>query len=506
MSAPRTASSAFIGTAWFAVLLTVCMFAKDWTLPSAAAPQPTGADLPNEQQKDAEYTTRRLIADVEQLLTARSSGNPVDQPLDVLPPTEPAQAQPSTTARSLVPASQPELADPTSRPGATGPRLSAPPAVPDQSTIPVLPRPDSLDVPQAFDFAVEPPEIVREQETALFVLRVTNPGSAPTQAVTVRADFDDGWEFPDSDQRSIEQRMGEVAPKSTREVSLSLTPLRAGRSRIDFHVESQTHPPATETTWVDVQSRSVELTLAGPRRRSVGHRAEFVATIVNTSGNDLPQTRAEFSYDSDVLAVREASVGWTTSAGTIAWPLGTLLREERVQIQLEFECTSETPPAPIRCTFQTAGQLAALREAPLEVIPPRPVEVTIVDHDDPHGAGDSVRFSVHVHNRTTAPLADLELRISTSPHFADLELADDSRSTIATVAQDPYGIDLKKVAIPADGHISISASARASRPGDGVLRVLVRAPSLPAPFEVEESLVVNPAPPTVGQAMPDGSR
>jgi hypothetical protein len=359
---------------------------------------------------------------------------------------------------------------------------------------PLLPPPAGLTVPDTLQLTVVRPEILLVHEPATFVIQVTNASATSAKGVTVRVQFNDAWEFSDSEDHSIERRIGEIPPGATREVSLSLVPLRAGQCQVDFQLNSRTHPSSSESVLLDVPPRIIELTLAGPRRRSIGRRAEFVATLVNTSDQDLPETRAEITYDPGCLVVREASVGWESKdAGRIGWPLGTLLRSERVQIQLEFECLAETLQTPLRCSFESDGQRERIHEARLEIVPAQPLDVWIVDGKDPGAVGDAAHFTVHLRNHTTSPLADIDLRISTSPHFDGLELTGNPIPGGGSIVKDAYGIGVHGLSVPAGGDIAIAASARASLPGDGTLRVLVRAPGLPAPFEVEESFVVNPA-------------
>mgnify|MGYP002623965144 CR=1 FL=1 len=495
MSTPRNASSAFVGTAWFAVLLGACMYAEKWDPGSFATQASIDAEPPAKQttSETEDVDTPRATTDIDNLLNSRL--NRPAQPLsEVISPEIAEESTPSPVARPLVPASQPDRRRPLESPAPNEPQSPTKATETRKLVAPILPAPPGLIAPELLHLAVDPPDVLLQHEPAPLLIRITNNSTAPATGVTVRVEFGDAWEFSDSEEHSIEQRLSDIPPTASREVSLSLVPLHAGTCPLDFEVESDTHPLSSQTIPLDVSPRIVDLKLVGPRRQSLGQRAEFIATLVNTSDADLPETRAEIAYDPNCLTVREASVGWTSeSPGTIAWPLGTLLHDERVQIQLEFECTAETLQSLLRCAFESAGQPVNSSEARLEIIPARPLVVTIVDDNDPQTVGESARFRVQLRNQTGSPLSDIALRISTSPHFDGLELAGNSGLLSESITKDAYGIDLHGLSLPIDGDMELAASARTTLPGDGMLRVLIRAPGLPAPFEVEESFVVSPS-------------
>ena len=144
----------------------------------------------------------------------------------------------------------------------------------------------------------------------------------------------------------VRAALGASFAGETRELTIALLPLRSGQLSADFQVPSQSHALQRVAAGAEVDPRVVELALAGPRRRSPGQRAEFLLTVRNTSSQDLPEARVDVEFDPATLAVREASIGSESGTGSLAWPLGALLKGERVQIQIEYECLAESLRSP----------------------------------------------------------------------------------------------------------------------------------------------------------------
>lgn len=339
---------------------------------------------------------------------------------------------------------------------------------------------------------VHPPPAAVSGEPALFTVRIGNPNAFDADSVAVTAEFDDAWGDAGSVDRRLEWRLGSLAATSAREIPLWLTPLRAGLLTFRLSAAGAGQPATQATAHVNVQPRLVELDLTGPARRSTGQRAEQLITLVNVAGRALPEAQVDVEYDAAALVVREASAGAVHRSGSIAWPLGVLLQDERVQIQVEFECVGESPQSRVRCRFSSDGRDIVSRAARLDIVPPAVVDVVIADPDDPVPCGGRGRFMIKVRNRGPAPVDDLQLRLTTSPHFDRPELTPATVSLFAEVDDDAYGLDLRAPLLAPGAELTFEATARAALPGDGMLRVLVRTALAPAPFEVEESAVVNP--------------
>lgn len=400
--------------------------------------------------------------------------------------------QPTTVARPVIP----ELPDPNApvespkshETPREGEALRAPTAVPSAPKN-VLRGIEPLLPPM---IEVVPPESPLQGQLANFTIRVRNPNPAMLRDVRVTARFGEQWEFDESDLRVVELRIGDIAAQSTRECELSLMPLTSGRGAIDLAVTVEQQPAFTTTAAAVVRPRVIDLGLAGPEQRGVGQRAEYLISVVNASGRDLPDTRVDVAYDPAALAIREVSAGGRHATGSSAWLLGTLMRDERVQIPIEFECTAEARRSAIDCEVSAEGRTITTCGARLEIVPAPAVDIAIVDPDDPVSVGEPVRFQIRVRNRSGKSVDDLELRLTTSPHFEQLHPTAEPTAPPADVQTDAYGIEFHSQGLAPGAELTFTAAATAALVGDGVLRVSARTAAVSAPFEVTESAVVNP--------------
>lgn len=487
MSRPDSHRNAFVGAAWFAALMMVCIVGLD-------ASSVKRTDVGRTDTQDVGSTQRRR-SPRPPLFTRPSlteqSGTQSSPPEADGDESGRQQSQRFITAKPAVPA---ESARPRESDTSTGPALPGPNVTIAQprSDLPTPLR--GLQAASPLGLEIIAPVSAVEGEPAPFVLRVRNSTAIDAEDVSVGIRFDERWELPGSEDQDIEQRLGLVPTGESRELTIALLPLRAGTLTVEFRATSATHAPLTLTAAAEVDPRLVDLAVAGPRRRSPGQRGEFLLTVRNTSDRDLPDSRVEMEYDAAVLAVREASVGSTAGAGTIAWPLGTLYRGERVQVQIEFECLAESLRTAVSGAFSTEGRILRASSTALEVVPTSPIDISIVDSDDPWTVGSPARYSIKVRNRGPDAIANLHLRITPSPHFEDLSVSAEGGAHGAEITNDAFGTDVRIPSLAGEAAVTLAGKATAVLPGDGSLRILVQSPGLPAPFELEEAAVVN-APP-----------
>lgn len=479
MSRPDSHRSLFVGAAWFAALLSLCVVALDPGLIERTRPRAATEEPHRPRQRRSDVVNRPEIA-----------------PHRAAPATPAVEYDESGVRSRLtgkpVPADRPLLDQVVRTPQAqSGPMLPALDAA-DHAAAQKLPAPlRGLETATALAVDVIGPVSAIEGEPAPFSIRVHNPTSNSAEGVILVVSFDECWESPGSDDLSVEHRLGTVPAGETREVTIALRPLQAGALTADFKLASATHSEWSGAAQAEVDPRLVDFAIAGPRRRSAGQRAEFVLTLRNSSDRDLADARVDVEFDAAALAVLEASSGCVSGSGTLGWPLGTLYRGERVQIQIEFDCLTETLRTAIGTAFSAGDRVLRASGAALEIVPSTPLDVVIVDPDDPWTTGNPARFLIAVSNPGPTAISDLQLRISASPHFEQLTTAVVGESAGADVSGDAFGALIRVSSLPPGARLELVATATCALPGDGALRVVAQSPALAAPFEVEESAVVN---------------
>jgi uncharacterized repeat protein (TIGR01451 family) len=276
-------------------------------------------------------------------------------PTDATPfETSPAEAAPAEATPSLQGPST--TTSPSSPSGTTGEsetirqRLDAPAPA---GSVPEGPRLGGIEA-EEWTLTVVAPESATTGDLVSFQIRVTNNGSAEAADVVLECEFDAGLAFPGRTERHIRQPLDRVAAGEARSVALSLELRATGRQCARFSITQGGRRVAQREVCVQSQSPEIDVTFQGPNEPAVGERAEYVVTIVNRSGRDLPGTTVTLTYDPS-LALREASTGAQRSAGQARWNLETLQAEERVQIETAFDRRSEQPAARLTVTIKAGS-------------------------------------------------------------------------------------------------------------------------------------------------------
>jgi hypothetical protein len=286
-------------------------------------------------------------------------------------------------------------------------RLDAP--APGRLTIPP-PHSPSTATGNGLLLELNAPSTAGAGETISFRMVVSNPTSLAAENVVIECAFDAGLEFPGSMERKVRQPLGTLESGASRSLTLALTALQTGRHCATFTVTSDNLPTVEREACVECLAPPVELSAIGPGEQFVGNRAEFVVTVLNRSGRVVDNARVQIEYDA-VLAAREASAGVQRKSGELAWDLGALQIDERVQIQVEFECRSASSAACLRFAV-ISSQATQRTEKCLRIIPqPDPLIVSISDTADPAVVGEAFEYRLEAGNGGGEPLDGVGLLI-----------------------------------------------------------------------------------------------
>lgn len=240
--------------------------------------------------------------------------------------------------------------------------------------------------------------------------------------------------------------------------------------------------------------RAVDVAVSGPDRRTLGSRAEFIVTLTNVSGRTLPGAQVMIDYP-DPLRLKEVSAGAAREPGRLVWDLGNLLVQERVQIQLEFECATVADDAPLRVVAGATGFRAPPRTAPLQVAPVSRLDLRIADSADPIALGVTTEYTIHIRNVDTVAHRNLTLYLMQSGQFQLGAIQGRAGRRTLPIRSSPtregQTIAIAE-ALPPGESFAINVPAAAQAIGVGQLVVVLSSDSLQDVLKVRETTVVDP--------------
>jgi len=238
-------------------------------------------------------------------------------------------------------------------------KLDAPaPSQPDSSIAsPIfVPSEDNGSITQSpLTLIVTAPDSAKRDETVSFQVKIRNDSQNDLSDVELHAKYDRPFNFPGVEGQELAQKFSVIPAGETRELTLALTVVEYGLPCVRFSLQTPLYEDRIETRCVDVSPPPLELSWDGPDEQSVNNRAEFVLTIHNHSGKEVSQANVAVQYV-DALAPRAGSAGVIRRPGQLVWDLGTMRIDERVRIEMQFECLNTIDPALLTAEISSQGE------------------------------------------------------------------------------------------------------------------------------------------------------
>lgn len=359
---------------------------------------------------------------------------------------------------------------------------------------PQLPRSEgpAAGAADGLSLKVHAPETARLGETVRFEVTIANLTGRGLADVELTCDFDPGLAFPGGTEQSLAQSVGGLAPGAVRTAPLVLELIEPGRHRATFTLTAPGGKPVSQTVQVQSLPPTVEVALVGPSERRVGQRAEYVLTVLNHDARDLPATQVSLVYPS-VLTAREASAGVQRGEGRLSWDLGTLSAQERVQIQVEFECVAAATPAVIEVRLESPAAAVAARSR-LTIAPAQPLRLELRDSDDPVSVGDHFHYELDLRNSAAAAVSDWRLHLVPSEglELGQAMLVDpaSTRPLNQRFVEGAWQVE-GLPPLTSEAPLSMRIPARAVREGTAALEVRLMGPAGET-VSTREPTVVNP--------------
>lgn len=256
---------------------------------------------------------------------------------------------------------------------------------------------------------VAPVRAQRGVETRFRVL-VRNMGTDATSDVRLQAEFDGGLEMPGRSDRVARKTFGTIPPGETREVTLVLRGTEIGQQCARFVLSAGDREVESQRTCLDVREHAYDVRVLGPRRRTVGDRAEYAVLLTNVSTEPMLDVRVTVRHD-ESLEPRAGTRGALIQPGRLMWTFARVEPSETIQLQADLGCLREMESARVTVDLEADGVVRSSRERTLHVEPVRDVEVRLLDDDDPLTIGDETTLRLSVSNPGSRPLERVVVRM-----------------------------------------------------------------------------------------------
>ncbi len=372
-------------------------------------------------------------------------------------------------------------------------RLDAPPLSPElppQSTpSTATPSPPARPV-----MRVDSSDTAVVGETVPFQISIAFPEGRPLRDVVIESELPSGMRFPGSRELRIRQPLGDVDGGTTRRLSLALQAAAPGTHCVTFTVQSEGDLLSTERRCLEVKPAPLDVVLHGPSRRQLGDRAEYLIAIRNRSGKDITGALVRARFDPSLVA-REASAGVRRDSRELSWRLGTILKDERIHIQVEFECGPPSGMACLNVILESEGHQDDIADACLAIVEPAGVQLSLSDKTDPVAVGDQVTYRLTMEIPDGEPTSGRrELRLSIPPQlrYGELNAILNKVATTVVARPDRSGVRVELPSMTAGDRLELTVNATALSAGTATVAAQVYSDEMPVGPRLDEPTIIQP--------------
>jgi uncharacterized repeat protein (TIGR01451 family) len=329
--------------------------------------------------------------------------------------------------------------------------------------------------------------VICQRDTTDLSLRVRNPGSGRTDAVTVTVQLPDGLSH--QGRQTINANVGALAAGESKTMTKPLTVHAPGQYTVQASAQSgqQLKTEAASLTLVARQPQ-LEIETTAPQEEYVGLPVEYEVKVRNV-GNAIARNVVLASDVPNNAKFVDASHNGQLTGNKVQWQVDRLAPGESVTVSARFRGQDTghlrtVASASSRCV----SDLTDIARTELQGVATMLVEV--VDNRDPVRVGADEIYEVRVHNQGSAPETDLVVTC-TLPEGTELLSADGATKPRS-------GTEAKRVVfhpvaqLAADDTATWHVKVRGTNAGDKRFRVEVDSDQHGRPVrETEATRVIN---------------
>ncbi|GEM_PF-2221196 len=327
-----------------------------------------------------------------------------------------------------------------------------------------------------------------------FNIVARNPNDYPVTDVVVVADFDEALTFPGHPEKRVRRSLGTLAADETREFAVMLTSETTGRHCVRFTATVDEIDADSKEVCVEYIANDLEISVIGPKSRTVGSRAEFTIKLQNRATRKLTEVQLAVTYDK-TLEPREGSTGAKFEKQSLSWDLKTLQPGETVQVQVEFECLAAIKNTCVVADV-TSRELPDERKAQcLEVFESSgPLQVELRDTRDPIAIGETTEHIVTIRNRSARMVTGIRLTalVPGELSVASTTVRHDGREIDIAADLDKGRLIFGRIdELPAGSSLTFRIGSKTLKAGDASFTISVMYPAGDGSFIVSEPISVS---------------
>ena len=256
------------------------------------------------------------------------------------------------------------------------------------------------------------PEIVNLNETANYLVQVTNPSSIPVNDVVLQSLLPSGFEFVTSSVPAqavgsrLDWNLGTLGPGQQQRIEVSYRAVQGGNTRHCVSVQAAGVAPVEDclTTQVNAESLYIEMTGYDPDTPiAVGSEVPYKIQVYNRGNADLANVTLTDRFD--------PGLRHPAGLSPVEWDIGAIGAGQMREVELRFvvtepgrhchtlEATSGTAPPAQTSACVTAEERQDLSQLVVRKTANRS-EVTV---------GENIDFYVTIANTGTEPITNLTI-------------------------------------------------------------------------------------------------
>jgi len=325
------------------------------------------------------------------------------------------------------------------------------------------------------------PSQVMVGDDIVFDIRVTNTGSGVATAVVLAEAVPVQFQHPAGAE--LERDLGEIHPKESLELQLTMTAVKAGRivntmtAIGDGRLSAEAHTP------IEVVAPELTVALDGPKRRYLDREAHYTVEVANPGTASAGEVQLLTYLPQGMEFVNANNAGrYDSQMHAVHW----LLEELPAQAMGAVEMTL-MPVDPGELTLRVEGRadrgLAAETSQAVLVEGVAAILFQVQDLEDPIEVGADTVYEIRVINQGSAAATNIQVMAQLPAQMRAIEADGPVRQEVAgaQVVFDPL------VQLAPGAETKYRIRARGLQPGDMRMRVQVLTDDIRTPVTKEES-------------------
>jgi len=306
---------------------------------------------------------------------------------------------------------------------------------------------------------------------------VRNTGTSVAKNVVVTDTVPEGLTHSSGD-KSLTFNVGDLAPKQSRAIPVTLKAAKRGNHCNKATVKSSNAGQASDEACTLVVSRGLEIVKTGDKKAILGKTASYKIVVSNTGDTDLTDVIVTDSAPAETRVVK-ASDGGSVSGNSVVWSLGTLAKGAKKELSV----TLTSGIAGTHCNGATVRSAEGLTKSSQactvwEGLPALLLEM--VDNPGQIRVNEGTVYTITVENQGTAKDTNIRLEV-TFPEGVTPVSSPDGTVTGNKVVLKPYP------ALQPGGRFAYTINAKGAKEGIHVIEVTRVSDSIPVKISEQET-------------------